>query len=56
MKYKHVYPHAYESIAEARQQLDRYFTFYNTRRPHTALGGMTPDSAHFCKLEIKSAA
>ena len=29
VKYEHVYLHAYESVAEARQQLTSYFTFYN---------------------------
>jgi putative transposase len=56
VKYEHVYLHAYESVAEAQQQLDRYFTFYNTRRPHAALGGITPDTAYFGKLQTKSAA
>jgi putative transposase len=56
VKYEHVYLHAYESVAEARQQLTRYFTFYNTRRPHTSLGGMTPDTAYFGKRATKSAA
>ena len=56
VKYEHVYLHAYESIAEARQQLTSYFTFYNTHRPHSSLGGITPDTAYFGKLEIKSAA
>src|SRR6266540_3285028 len=56
VKYEHVYLHAYESVAEARQQLTRYFTFYNTRRPHTSLGGMTPDTAYFGTLATRSAA
>jgi putative transposase len=56
VKYEHVYLHAYESVAEAKQQLTSYFTFYNTRRPHSSLGGMTPDTAYFGKLETKSAA
>jgi len=30
VKYEHIYLHAYESVAEARQQLTSYFTFYNT--------------------------
>jgi putative transposase len=42
--------------AEARQQLTRYFTFYNGHRPHSSLGGMTPDTAYFGKLETKRAA
>jgi putative transposase len=56
VKYEHVYLHAYESVAEARQQLTGYFAFYNTRRPHSSLGGMTPDTAYFGKLATKSAA
>ena len=56
VKYEHVYLHAYESVGEARQQLARYFTFYNTRRPHSSLGGMTPDTAYFAKRETKSVA
>jgi hypothetical protein len=56
VKYEHVYLHAYESVAEARQQLTSYFTFYNTRRPHSSLGGMTPDTAYFGNLATKSAA
>lgn len=31
-----VYLHAYDSVAEARRGLERYFLFYNQRRPHTA--------------------
>jgi putative transposase len=54
VKYEHVYLHAYESVAEARQQLTSYFN--NTRRPHSSLGGMTPDTAYFGKLENKCAA
>ena len=56
VKYEHVYLHAYESVSEARQQLTSYFAFYNARRPHTSLSGMTPDSAYFAKLAIQSAA
>ena len=56
MKYEHVYLHAYESVAEARQQLASYFNFYNTHRPHSSLGGMTPDTAYFGNLETKIAA
>ena len=56
VKYEHVYLHAYESVAEARQQLASYFEFYNTRRPHSSLGGQTPDTAYFGTSEIKQAA
>jgi putative transposase len=56
VKYEHVYLHAYESVTEARQQLTSYFAFYNARRPHSSLGGMTPDTAYFGRLETQRAA
>ena len=43
VKYKEVYLRAYESVPEARTGLGRYFEFYNAGRPHSSLGGMTPD-------------
>jgi putative transposase len=46
VKYEEVYLRAYESVAEARRGLERYFTFYNERRPHQALGGVTPDKVY----------
>jgi putative transposase len=56
VKYEHVYLHAYESVDEARRQLASYFTFYNSQRPHSSLGGVTPDTAYFDTLETPSAA
>jgi putative transposase len=46
VKYEHVYLHAYHSVSEAKQQLASYFEFYNARRPHSSLGGQTPDTAY----------
>ena len=42
VKYEEVYLHEYRSPREARQGLREYFEFYNTRRPHQALGYRTP--------------
>ena len=56
VKYEHVYLHAYETVAEARQQLAGYFEFYNTRRPHSSLDGQTPDTAYFGKSKMKKGA
>lgn len=56
IKYEHVYLHAYESVSEARQQLSRYITFYNTRRPHSSLDGQTPDTVYFNALPAQLAA
>jgi putative transposase len=56
VKYEHVYLHAYECVAEARNQLSAYFTFYNTQRPHSSLGARTPDTAYFDSIAAKLAA
>jgi putative transposase len=50
VKYEEVYLKAYASIAEAKQGLKQYFSFYNSQRPHQGLGGKTPDSAYFSNL------
>lgn len=47
VKYEEVYLHAYDSVPEAQQGLARYFTFYNSGRPHAALDGRTPDMVYF---------
>ena len=47
IKYEEVYLRAYRSVSEARRGLDRYVAFYNRRRPHSSLGGQTPDQAYF---------
>ena len=47
IKYEEVYLRAYVSVSEARAGIDRYLTFYNSRRPHSTLYGKTPDQAYF---------
>src|SRR6202044_2539419 len=42
VKHEEVYPRAYDSVGEARASLSRYFTFYNTKRPHSSLDARTP--------------
>jgi len=56
VKYEEVYLHAYDSVAQARQGLQRYFKFYNERRPHSSLAGKTPDSVYFKSLLTQQAA
>ena len=56
VKYEEVYLHAYDSVAQARQGLQRYFKFYNERRPHSSLDGKTPDLVYFDALPIQQAA
>jgi putative transposase len=47
VKYEEVYLHGYDTVSVARQALNRYFDFYNRRRPHSTLVGKTPDTAYF---------
>jgi putative transposase len=46
VKYEEVYLHAYTGVSEARASIDRYLGFYNGKRPHSSLGGQTPDRAY----------
>jgi putative transposase len=56
VKYEEVYLHAYDGVGQARQSIGCYIAFYNTRRPHTALDGRTPDQAYFDPLPLRTAA
>ncbi|NIB45249.1 IS3 family transposase [Pseudomaricurvus alkylphenolicus] len=47
VKYEEVYLHAYDTVSDARAGLDRYFRFYNGRRPHSSLDRKTPDEVYF---------
>jgi putative transposase len=50
VKYEEVYLHAYDSVSSAKAGLDRYFRFYNGRRPHSSLDRQTPDQVYFESL------
>ena len=47
VKYEDVYLRAYETPAELRAELSRYFSFYNQRRRHSSLNRRTPDDVCF---------
>lgn len=47
VKYEDVYLKDYATVDEARAGLGEYFRFYNTARPHQALGYRTPAEVHF---------
>ena len=47
IKYEEIYLRAYRSVSEARRGLARYLAFYNRCRPHSSLGGQTPDQVYF---------
>jgi putative transposase len=56
VKYEEVYLKAYASVAEARIGIGKYLHFYNTKRPHQALDGNTPDKAYFIPPMLPAAA
>ena len=55
IKYEEVYLRAYESAAEAKHFIGRYISFYNEHRPHSSLGGRTPDEVYFNQPTEKAA-
>jgi len=56
VKYEDVYLRAYETPTELRAGLARYFTFYNTRRRHSALDRRTPDAVYYEQVTPELAA
>lgn len=44
VKYEDVYPHEYATPREAREGIDQYLNWYNTKRPHQSLDYKTPEA------------
>ncbi len=51
VKYEEVYLNAYESMAEAKQALKKYFEFYNQNRKHQTLKA-TPDQVYYESIRL----
>jgi len=47
VKYEEVYLKDYANVPEAISELSKYFSHYNTQRPHQALGYRTPEKVFF---------
>lgn len=47
LKYEEVYLRSYENGSQAKASIKKYIEFYNAGRPHSSLGGRTPDMAYF---------
>ena len=56
VKYECVYLHAFETGSEARAGIGRWMNYYNAERPHSALGGRTPDEAYTDAIGFGAAA
>lgn len=46
LKYECVYLYAFETGSQLRTGLSKWVAYYNARRPHSSLGGGTPDEAY----------
>ena len=46
VKYEEIYLRGYVSVVDAHAHLERYFEFYNHRRPHSSLEDRTPEEAY----------
>lgn len=49
VKYEEVYLKDYDTVPNAQTNLNEYFNFYNTERPHQSLNYRTPHEIHFAK-------
>jgi len=47
LKYEEVYLKAYASIPQAKQQIGKYFEFFNRQRRHQSLDDQTPDTVYY---------
>lgn len=47
LKYEEVYLKSYQDIADARNNIAKYFQFYNERRPHQSLHYQTPTEVYY---------
>ena len=56
LKYECVYLHAFETGSELRAGLGKWVGYYNAGRPHSSLGGQTPDEAYGVGENMKLAA
>ena len=50
IKYERVYLKAYDSVSAARADIADYIGWYNARRPHSSIAGLTPVEAYVAGL------
>lgn len=56
VKYEEIYLKEYESVAELKKALKKYFHFYNYERAHSSLGGKCPADIYLVERNLKRAA
>lgn len=56
MKYECVYLYAFANMSEAKQRLANWFGYYDTERPHSCFGDITPGEVYAGTLTLELAA
>jgi putative transposase len=51
LKYECVYLRAFETGSEAKKEIGKWLTYYNTERPHSTHGILTPSEAYDRKIQ-----
>ena len=51
LKYERVYLNAFETGSEMRAGIGKWMAYYNSERPHSAHGLLTPDEAYVSKTQ-----
>jgi putative transposase len=51
LKYECVYLNAFETGSEVRAGIGKWLTYYNSERPHSTHGILTPDEVNENKIE-----
>jgi putative transposase len=51
LKYECIYLNAFETGSLARNGIEKWLTYYNSERPHSTRGKLTPDEAYERKTE-----
>ncbi|MCF4144514.1 integrase core domain-containing protein, partial [Dethiosulfovibrio acidaminovorans] len=52
LKYEWLYLNEYERVADLSRDLQKYLTFYNSKRLHSSLGYRTPQEIYFGKEDL----
>jgi len=55
VKYEEVYLNAYDTVADAKTRLGKYFERFNTKRRHQGINGLTPDMLYTQPVVKKAA-
>jgi len=50
LKYEEVYLKEYNKVKDAKASIEKWITFYNTKRPHSSFNNQTPENVYFNNL------